>query len=573
METKRALRAYSGKREMDNEFSFMNKEKVARFEKISRDKKEKVHRRARDRKNKPAEKDIILLAKELQRVSDVKEIKVESLFSLLQRTRDVESLHPSDRGVRALRILLDKKWSNDKTAELEGKDLADVRSYYNRIYPGSYVTELLSVDPMHKGTADYGQTDPEVDPMHTRIYMKVAVYPEGRSTPIELPAGSLIKVCEDMELTEGGKFDNPVVIEADGKVCVIEKDVLVQASKRILSPEKVAIKIAELLIKYPRAKNQLDIVASDESGFDVELIRRAQKFGLNNDTKMFMAAWDNFKKADALEETITSIVEDAKEQIGDAVKDKVDEIMSVDEVPEEDIAPVEEGEDTPPDASGDMEEYEEENESPPEEAPEDVQVEKEVEAEEETEEETQEMIDEELGEELIEEEVPEEEEEIEASKKKASAYTDFIKKYMKEHEGADMGAAAKAWKAEGGGGDDKDEDKKEDSEEGKESKRKSRKNKWARKSWREKIAGKKIAISSEQMFNDLKDYYQLHGANSKDEYQRKLQTLRDETAVKYETSPDFQPGGRRDQYSNLDKYLEILKNMSEEEFFLGNKNL
>lgn len=49
-------------------------------------------------------------------------------------------------------------------------------------------------------------------------------------------------------------------------------------------------------------------------------------------------------------------------------------------------------------------------------------------------------------------------EEVNMVDKQASEYTDFISNYMKEHEGASMGDAAKAWKEQKGEGDGKDAD-------------------------------------------------------------------------------------------------------------------
>ena len=294
--TKRALKDYSGSD--GSGFNFMEKEKTDRFRKMARDKKEKVWKKARAPKFSP--KDEYLLKKEINKMVASDDPQIKTLFNLLQRTKAAEKENPGDRGVKALRILLEKKWSKNRTAELEGKELSDVRDYFTKMFPGSYVNELLTLDPMHKSpTEDYGQVEHVPDPMHTRIYTKIAAYPNGEREAVEIPEGSLIKVCDDMELTTGD-FENPVVIETDTVpgILVTEKTVLDRASAKVLKPAEVAKKIAELLVKHPRAKHQIDVVASEECGFGVELVKRAQKFGLNNDTKLFLAEWDSFKQVE-----------------------------------------------------------------------------------------------------------------------------------------------------------------------------------------------------------------------------------------------------------------------------------
>ena len=233
MDTKRALNTFKGKSGVD--FNFMEKEKTERFKKLCRDKKDKIYKQARAPQF--SKKDEILLKKGLDELN-VDEVEVKSAFGLLQTVKSLESTHPNDRGIRAFKVLLQKKWGKNKNAVLEGKELGDVKSYFSRIYPSSFVNELLTVDPMHgKGPEDYGKVTEEPDPMHKRVY------------------------------------------------------------RRALTPEETATKIAELLIKYPKAKHQVDVVASSNQGFDICIIRRAQKFGLTNETKQLLAEWNGFKEA------------------------------------------------------------------------------------------------------------------------------------------------------------------------------------------------------------------------------------------------------------------------------------
>ena len=138
---------------------------------------------------------------------------------------------------------------------------------------------------------DYGQVTSPPDPMHKKVFQlqsKIAAYPNGEIEPVELEAGTTIKVCGDLEVVENDNFANPIVFEAGDGIYVTESDVLQTASRKTLSPEDTAKKIAELFIKHPKAKHQIDIVASEESGFDVEIIRRAQKFGSEQRHKAFL---------------------------------------------------------------------------------------------------------------------------------------------------------------------------------------------------------------------------------------------------------------------------------------------
>ena len=571
MSTKRALKIYS-KKSTDG-LNVLTGEKAERFAKLARDSREKIYKQQRT--IEPEKKDMFLLKKSLKEVISGNDPNMASLFTLLQRAKAAEKARPGDTGVKALRIMLEKKWSKNRTAELSPKELGDVRSYFTGVYPDSYVSELLSPDPEH-GVApeDYGQVTKEPDPMHKRIYSKIAAYPDGGTDPVELVKGTEIRVRPDMELGEGGDFENPVVIEAGGLFYVAEKDVVERALKSVLTPEAVAKKIAELHVKYPRAKNQIDVVASEETGFDIQVTRRAQKFGLTNDAKGFLAEWDNFKKhADDLGERVEEIVDEAKQQIDEAVKDKVEEVMSVDEVPEEEEV-MAEGEDVPPDVHEEeevnttddvleenllKEENDEEDEEPFEEmAKKNIYI---TAAAEMTGQEMKKLLDsvDRNGDRIIEKyraeqimdkmeapyflqdvlktmseigflrsdiesiadagggrfgkveekdtkvsmsmesgnkaadsdanhEVPispipttptdmksEEEDqpdgdlESEAAKKKASEYTDFTSKYMKENPGSSLGDAAKAWKSKGGGGEkesqDEEEEKKDEKEE------------------------------------------------------------------------------------------------------------
>jgi hypothetical protein len=318
--TKRALKDYSGND--GNGFNFMEREKADRFRKMARDKREKIWKRARAPKF--SHKDEYLLKQEINKMVASDDPQIKTLFNLLQRAKAAEKDNPNDKGVSALRILLERKWSKNRTAELEGKELSDVRNYFSRMYPGSYVNELLTIDPMHKTPKDdYGQVDSVPDPMHKRIYIKIAAYPDGEREAVEIPEGSLIKICDDLELQKGD-FENPVVIETDTipGIFVTEKTVLDRASVKVLEPAEVAKKIAELLVKYPRAKHQIDVVASEESGFSVELVRRAQKFGLNNDTKLFLVEWDAFKKVEKEASEYTDFVsKHMKENPGSSMSD------------------------------------------------------------------------------------------------------------------------------------------------------------------------------------------------------------------------------------------------------------
>ena len=348
--TKKALKDYSGSD--GSGFNFMEKEKTDRFQKIARDKKEKIWKKARAPKF--SHKEEYLLKQEINKLAISDDPQIKTLFNLLQRTKAVEKERANDRGVRALRIMLERKWNKNRTAELEGKELSDVRDYFSRMFPGSYVKELLTIDPMHKSPEeDYGQVDSVPDPMHTRIYTKIAAYPDGKREAVEIPEGSLIKICDDMELTSGD-FENPVVFETDAipGVLVTERTVLDRASEKVLKPAEVAKKIAELLIKYPRAKHQIDVVASEESGFSVELVRRAQKFGLNNDTKLFLAEWDNFKQVEKEASEYTDFVSKyMKDNPGSSMSDAAVAWKKDDKGEEEEVEEEEEKEDVEKEAS------------------------------------------------------------------------------------------------------------------------------------------------------------------------------------------------------------------------------
>ena len=296
MRTKRALKEYKGKD--GDDFNFIEKDKAARFAKIIRDKREKVCKEARaPRFDK---KDNFLLAKGLQDIVEKKGEVKATVFNLLQVVKEAGKKRPSDKGVAGLRILLEKKWGKDRSAELKEKELSEVRAYFSKLYPASFVNELLKLDSTHKNvTKDYGSVTTPPDPMHKRIYTlytKLAAYPAGKYKEKILPAGIIVKECTDMGLVEGGNFKNPVVIESDNKYYVVERKAFESSYKRILSPEEASKKIAELFVKYPRSKYQIDIVSSDLTGFDVALVKRAEKLGLGNDTKLFLSEWDTFKR-------------------------------------------------------------------------------------------------------------------------------------------------------------------------------------------------------------------------------------------------------------------------------------
>ena len=298
METKKALREFKGKK--GDGFNFMEREKANRFAKITKDRKKKIEER--QGRYKLSEADETALRARLEKVMGDKKMGSINTFDLLQTVKSAEKVKPQDRGVRNLRILLEKKWQK-KEAELDPSQIADIKSYYSRTFPSSFVNDLFAVQPMH-GTPegagyDYGQVTTPPDPMHKKIFKlqtKIAAYPDGEEEPVELEAGTVVKVCGDMEVVENDSFANPIVFESGQDIFVTERDVLETASRKTLSPEDTAKKIAELFVKHPKAKHQIDIVASEESGFDVEIIRRAQKFGLNKDTRLFLAEWENWKK-------------------------------------------------------------------------------------------------------------------------------------------------------------------------------------------------------------------------------------------------------------------------------------